>query len=1116
MLLGTGLLVAPAHAAPAAPRTRWQTLETEHFVFHWPRSADDDLHPFTTESTVARLAELGEQAWPRLEGVFGQAPDQRVHVTVRDDDWAGEGRSEANQRWIGVGAQPGPTFRPRGRMEHLESTLVHELTHVFSLNMARRFSPLVDAIEIGVFSEDKDWVQRLAGPTPVTPGIEADVGLRMIYAPNLPAWWVEGGAEYWVERAGYGSWGSSREAFLRVTVRDDLLLPRAGWRSTADKTGFDRERVLNQGYAFARYLEEELGEDVLTRMAQAADRRSRRHWDGVVREVTGRSTRQLYGTWRRKLERRVGDDIARMEMVGLVEGRELALTEPPWEADPVAWSERSHRARVTAREGSAQEFPLASPDGNLLAWHEGGLVVQAVNAADLGALSGVYLDDARDRARLLQIGRQTAREPSIRPYRVAWSPSGGALIATGSEDHGAPADLDGRDWNQLLLGEIDNSDGRLSVNWAPIPGTLRATEAAWSPDEQTVAFIRQSDGTHNIWTVRLDGEDRPRELTRFRDGTQLQGISWTPDGDHLLVSMIRNYQQDLWLYSPGDDDWGRLTDSAADETDPVIGPDGRAWFTSDMGGVFDVYSMNLDTRAVRRHTRLVGGAYGASATLDGNLLYTGLTGHGFRAFGLPKARLADAPAAYPGRCDDVTPSSRAGACTDTGRFLAYEADLSVDPARDSRQYVAVGALLPPVLTPLLRVDGANAEAGARFRLADAAEQMGLWGLATIGSSRRLRGVFQIDALWPTLQVGGDHRKVGDNLGLRVASDTATEEVIERRVEMARDEGWALIRANPSATLRGDLVGERTRLRFRDSGDAGVLSPFSRHDGLGVILGWSPGPTDPDPINPQGGRETTLGWQLRATRLLDPRYDAIVDDGEVLSSYRYHLLRAHHSEYIPLGHHTVQLDLDAGWIDRNVMPWDEISAGGLHPMSWSGGSLQTPLSFPGFGAWTLSGETALLAGLAWRIPLAREIDRPLGPLHVDGLVLQLFGHAGNLWGYRPIGTTTVVNGSVVADDPATIQREVPFSDHASGLSPEAQPVNLLSDVGAELRLRSFIRNDWDWDSFLRVAWGMQDVSGTGDIDGDGLVYALPRAAFGLETREVEPSTVRIYLGLGTGW
>ena len=71
-------------------------------------------------------------------------------------------------------------------------------------------------------------------------------------------------------------------------------------------------------------------------------------------------------------------------------------------------------------------------------------------------------------------------------------------------------------------------------------------------------------------------------------------------------------------------------------------------------------------------------------------------------------------------------------------------------------------------------------------------------------------------------------------------------------------------------------------------------------------------------------------------------------------------------------------------------------------------------------------------------------------------------------------------------------------------------------GVELRVRSFIWNDWDWDSFLRVAYGLQPTAGYGDVNADMIQSSVARDSASELSDEVEAPTLRIYAGLGTGW
>ena len=87
------------------------------------------------------------------------------------------------------------------------------------------------------------------------------------------------------------------------------------------------------------------------------------------------------------------------------------------------------------------------------------------------------------------------------------------------------------------------------------------------------------------------------------------------------------------------------------------------------------------------------------------------------------------------------------------------------------------------------------------------------------------------------------------------------------------------------------------------------------------------------------------------------------------------------------HHTFQLDFDLGYIDRNVMGWDEFMAGGRHPYNWGNGTIGNNIQFSGFEGFSLSGETMLIANATYRFPLLRDRDQKWGPVYFDSLYVQ---------------------------------------------------------------------------------------------------------------------------------
>ena len=66
----------------------------------------------------------------------------------------------------------------------------------------------------------------------------------------------------------------------------------------------------------------------------------------------------------------------------------------------------------------------------------------------------------------------------------------------------------------------------------------------------------------------------------------------------------------------------------------------------------------------------------------------------------------------------------------------------------------------------------------------------------------------------------------------------------------------------------------------------------------------------------------------------------------------------------------------------------------------------------------------------------------------------------------------------------------------------------------MRVRSFIYNYNPWFSIVRVAYGFQDITGVGDVDGDHVVKQLPPGDD--PVGEVQRAGIRYYIGIGTGW
>ena len=105
------------------------------------------------------------------------------------------------------------------------------------------------------------------------------------------------------------------------------------------------------------------------------------------------------------------------------------------------------------------------------------------------------------------------------------------------------------------------------------------------------------------------------------------------------------------------------------------------------------------------------------------------------------------------------------------------------------------------------------------------------------------------------------------------------------------------------------------------------------------------------------------------------------------------------------------------------------------------------------------------------------------------------------------------GERIAYDPNDIIREGPFQHGGMAYK---NGNSMLYDLSAELRVQSVLFHGATWDSFLRLAYGFQEVRGYGDVDGDNLFDTSDNALGDELSNETEPAGLRVYIGLGTGW
>jgi len=239
-------------------------------------------------------------------------------------------------------------------------------------------------------------------------------------------------------------------------------------------------------------------------------------------------------------------------------------------------------------------------------------------------------------------------------------------------------------------------------------------------------------GVHERWLTRGNSADRQPIVSR--------------DGKWIVFSSNRSGNLDLWSVSRETGEVRRLTDDAAQDSDPGFTPDGRLLWTSNRGGRFEVWMAEADGSAARQLTTDGVDAENPVATPDGR--YVVYWSGNPRTRGIMRVRTdgSDAKLLVPGNLTlpEVSPD---------GRHLAFVSDGggSLTALRVAR--LEDGALLPFQITFPRWSPRTTIDQGRCRWLPDGK------GLVYVGRERTGRFTVNLQALTPDLQAQGPPRRV---------------------------------------------------------------------------------------------------------------------------------------------------------------------------------------------------------------------------------------------------------------------------------------------------------------------------------------------------------------------
>ncbi len=117
-------------------------------------------------------------------------------------------------------------------------------------------------------------------------------------------------------------------------------------------------------------------------------------------------------------------------------------------------------------------------------------------------------------------------------FYPTWWPDGQSLVSTGTVDH----------WGVWRF-PIDGSDPKPLT--APEFMGLMPDDLRWSADMAEIYFMRNLDGTPNIWSLSIT-DSSIRQLTDFSGRYGSLGRDFTTDGAYFYFTWLE-HTSDIWV-----------------------------------------------------------------------------------------------------------------------------------------------------------------------------------------------------------------------------------------------------------------------------------------------------------------------------------------------------------------------------------------------------------------------------------------------------------------------------------------------------------------------------------------------------------------------------------------
>ncbi len=895
------------------------------------------------ERTANTIAKIAEEFHPKVTALYNYAPDTKFHFIVKDtDDYAnGAAYYYNNKMLIWCTALD---FDLRGTTNWLRNVITHEYTHIIQLGAARKAPRPMPAFYLQWLDyEEEKRPDVLYG----YPNILTSYPFAMT---TIPMWFAEGTAQSTTPDINYDYWDSHRDMQLRMRTLNDSVLT-INDMEVFGKTSISNEGVYNHGYGLVQYMIREYGAQSMADLTHEMKKLNRITFSSACKSVLGISDRQLHADWVADMEERYTSQ-TELISANLSTGKEFF------------------------HDGYANFYSRWDPDADTI-------YVASNKGHDYLGQRNIWA---------VPVGEG---EPE--------------MIAPGAD---SPFDLtsDGkwmiyskivRQKNESYYADIHLRNLKTEKE-VRLTRMARAMEPSFSPDEKSIVFVVNHDGSKDLATMELPDRgswdkikpaklDSIHFLTDFNDGTQCWRPKFSPDGEWIVYARGRDLGRDVVLVRPDGSDEKILLGDNVDQRDPAWSADGsKIYYASDETGIYNLYCYSIADSSVQPITNVLGGAFYPDVNENGSIVYSEFTGRGFELKIIDDSQPVDPSVmTYIPQPQERLPE------------ITYD-DTDIDSASVENYANPFENIF---VVPRIAFDYNTFKPGVYLFSSDVLERLFMMAGFAANTKKEFDAFALLDfkALRPTIFLEGYYIKRTDNarfpdtykiIGEEMGPDSVLVPIFDTygadyKFHLMEVDGG--LRFRLSTPLEMELRGVWSRyqafLKFED------LSTFHYTYFIGKYVQAR---LDADFTVPsvKGNVHPKSGWAGQVTAAyenndfiegFEVNLKGTIE--EVYTPYKYFRFETDITKWWnPLGELVVQPRFRLGYLDKQVDPFMHLYAGGLHGMR-------------GYSYYSLGGTRKIIGSLALRHPIIQP-DRPrFGWLHFDGLFLGVFGDIGDTWRER---------------------------------------------------------------------------------------------------------------------